>query len=147
MAKKKRERYGKKSKVEVEIGDKMADGTIFAGELADGKALYALPEDSPGPITLEAAKKIARNMKSKKADDLSEWHVPDMEELNTLFNNQNEKSLSGSFNGNTYWTSSMDQSGNLARSFSFNTSKGMSDMVSKHNKNSVRLVRTGPFPL
>jgi hypothetical protein len=69
-----------------QIGDKMPDGTIFAGISPDTKKpMYATPADAPLAMRFNEACEYARNLVAYGHKD---WHVPTRAELNVLFNNR-----------------------------------------------------------
>ena len=69
-----------------EPGDRMPDGTIYAGVSPDtGKAMYAMPEDAYLSMTFNKAQKYAAKLDAHGHQD---WHVPTKAELNVLFNNR-----------------------------------------------------------
>jgi hypothetical protein len=91
-------------------GDKMPDGTIFAGISPDtGKAMYALPADASLTMTFNSAKEYAQGLNMQKAHGRDDWHVPTKNELNVLFNNRaaiGGFNVSGSYPAGWYWSSS-----------------------------------------
>lgn len=71
------------------IGDKMPDGTVYAGISPEtGKAMYATPADAPLTMKFNAAKDYAQGLNAQKAHGHEDWHVPTKNELNVLFNNR-----------------------------------------------------------
>ena len=90
-----------------QIGDKMPDGTVYAGVSPDsGKALYAMPADAPLSVTFNGAQKYAETLDAHGHQD---WRVPTKNELNLLFNNLAAVGgfrVSGSYPGGWYWSSS-----------------------------------------
>jgi hypothetical protein len=101
----------------LEIGDKMADGMIFAGISPNtGKALYTLPADESGLMTWQEAMDQAKNNDADK-----NLRVPTFGELSLLFNN---RAAIGAFNESAstpaggYW-SSEDLTPHLARHLKF----------------------------
>jgi uncharacterized protein DUF1566 len=85
-----------------EIGDKMPDGTIYAGVSPDtGKAMYATPADAPLTSTFNQALGHAARLAAHGHDD---WRVPTRGELNVLFSN---RAAIGGFNERAarYWSS------------------------------------------
>jgi hypothetical protein len=94
-------------KAPLKPGDKMADGTIYAGASPDTREpMYAMPAEAPGIYDHDVAKKYARKV---AAHGHSDWRVPTKNELNALFNNRaaiggfNE---TGSYPAGWYWSSS-----------------------------------------
>ena len=88
-----------------EIGDKMADGTIYAGVSPDtGKNMYAMPADAPQGMTLKRAKDYAAKLDAHGHKD---WRVPSKAELEVLFDNRlaiGGFNLSGSEWPGLYWS-------------------------------------------
>jgi hypothetical protein len=67
-------------------GDKMPDGTVFAGISPDtNKPMYASPADASLTMTFNDARKYAAQLDAHGNKD---WRVPTMAELNVLFNNR-----------------------------------------------------------
>ena len=68
------------------IGDKMPDGTIFAGISPDtNKPMYASPDDATLTMTFNDAQKNAAKLYVHGHQD---WRLPTKAELNVLFNNR-----------------------------------------------------------
>ncbi|MCE9507179.1 MAG: DUF1566 domain-containing protein [Alphaproteobacteria bacterium] len=118
-----------------EIGDKKADGTIFAGFVPDAdKGFFAMPEDAGKTVAamleeytemydlegntgltmdFNKAAKTAEILNKLCAYGHSDWRLPTKEELDVLHKNQDQGFLKGTFNKvsdpswNTslYWTS------------------------------------------
>lgn len=91
-------------------GDKMDDGTIFAGVSPDtGKPMYAMAAAAPLTYTFNEAQKYAQGMNAQKPHGHDDWHVPTKGELNVLFNNRaaiGGFDVSGSNPSGWYWSSS-----------------------------------------
>ena len=90
-----------------EIGDKMPDGTIFAGISPDtGKPMYATPEDAPLRMEWQKAMNYAASLDAHGHED---WRLPSRAELNVLFNNQAAiggfKTLEAGRRTSLYWSS------------------------------------------
>jgi hypothetical protein len=78
---------------EPKIGDRMADGTIYAGiSPRTNKPMYAMPADAPLTMTFNEATKYAANLDAYGHRD---WRVPSKTELNELFKN---RTVIGGFN-------------------------------------------------
>jgi hypothetical protein len=108
-----------KSEAAPEIGDKVYDGTVFAGTSPDtGKAMYATPADAKLTYTFNRAKDYAATLDANGHQD---WRVPTKNELNVLFQNRaaiggfNE---TGSYPAGWYWSSSPLDNGGWAQRFS-----------------------------
>lgn len=72
------------------IGDKMKDGTIYAGVSPDTKKpMYAAPEDVRRLASFNSAKKIC---------DKKGFRLPTKDELNVLWQNRDKGALKGTFN-------------------------------------------------
>src|ERR1700675_2869678 len=85
-----------KARAGPEIGDEMADGTIYAGISPDThKPMCATPQDAPGTFTFNEAAKFAKNL---DANGYKDWHPPTKGELNVLYENRNKGKLAGTFN-------------------------------------------------
>jgi hypothetical protein len=88
-----------------QIGDKMADGTIYAGVSPDtGKAMYATPQDAPGTYTFNQAAQYVGNLDAHGHHD---FRAPSKSELNVLFNNRaaiGGFNVTGSNPAGWYWS-------------------------------------------
>jgi hypothetical protein len=97
------------AKTEPKPGDRMADGTVYAGVSQDtGKAMYATPADAPLTYTFNQAQKYAAKLDAHGHQD---WRVPTKGELNVLFQNRaaiGGFDISGSNPAGWYWSSSQD---------------------------------------
>ena len=98
------------TKENVQVGDQMVDGTIYAGISPDTrKPMYTTPRDSPGTYTLNEAAKHAKTLDAHGHHD---FHAPSKGELNVLWENRNKGKLAGTFNetgsdpAGWYWSSS-----------------------------------------
>jgi hypothetical protein len=91
---------------EQKIGDRMADGTIYAGISPDtNQPMFAASVDAPLEITFNQAAKYARNLEVCGQKD---FRVPSKAELDVLFRNREHGALKGTFDltGSEYWSSS-----------------------------------------
>jgi hypothetical protein len=71
---------------EPKIGDKMPDGTVFAGISPDThKPMYTTPAPAPLTMTFNEAEKYATKLDAHGHQD---WRLPTKAELNLLFNNR-----------------------------------------------------------
>jgi hypothetical protein len=91
------------------VGDKMPDGTIYAGISPDtNKPMYTTWADAPLARSFNSAKDYARTLNRQYAHDHDDWRVPTKNELNVLFNN---RAAIGGFNESgcdsdgRYWSS------------------------------------------
>ncbi|MFA5911064.1 MAG: DUF1566 domain-containing protein [Vicinamibacterales bacterium] len=100
-------------------GQKMADGSVFAGMTADGKQqIYAMPNDLDVCMTFNDAAKAVKKLNNNKSLGHDDWHIPNKENLLVLQKNQNEGALKGTFNTSNkgsgsgfpywYWSSTED---------------------------------------
>jgi hypothetical protein len=94
------------AKAEPKPGDRMADGTVYAGISPDtGKAMYATPKDAPLTMKWKAAMEYAAKLDAHGHKD---WHAPTKGELNVLYNNRatiGGFDESGSIPAGWYWSS------------------------------------------
>lgn len=149
---------------ELKPGDKMPDGTVYAGISPDTKQpMYAMPADegtthvfcagiSPDDgkpmlamgtstavtFTFNEARKVAMGDATLKAYGHDDWRLPTKNELNVLFNN---RAAIGGFDtgGSEYWASSQIAEW-YARCQCF--SNGLQGGNYIDNRSLVRLVRT-----
>jgi hypothetical protein len=88
-------------------GDKMPDGTVFAGISPDtNKRMYATPADASLAMKFNEAQEYATKLDAHGHKD---WRVPTKAELNVLFNNRaaiGGFDVSGRFNAGWYWSAS-----------------------------------------
>jgi hypothetical protein len=128
------------TKAESKPGDRMPDGTIYAGISPDtGKAMYATQTDAPLTYTFNQAQKYAEKL---DANGHMDWRVPTKSELNVLYNNRaaiGEFDVSGSNPAGWYWSSSQDILSLNAWDQRF--SDGNQDYYVKLNASSLRCVR------
>jgi hypothetical protein len=85
------------------VGDKMPDGTVFAGISPDtGSLMYAMPADEPLNMKWKRAVQFANNLDVFGHKD---WRVPTKKELDVLFSN---RAAIGGFDDDpsSYWSSS-----------------------------------------
>jgi hypothetical protein len=111
-----------KGKTAPEIGDEMADGTIYAGISPDThKPMYARPKDESGTYTFNEAAKHAKNLEAHGHHD---FRAPSKGELNVLWENRNKGKLAGTFNetgsyhAGWYWSSTPGSNSAWAQRFS-----------------------------
>jgi len=124
------------------VGDRMADGTVYAGTSPDtGKAMYATQTDAPLTMKWKEAMEHAAKLDAHGHQD---WHVPTKGELNVLRENWNEGALKGTFNvtgsdpAGWYWSSS--QRGSIT-AWNQRFSDGYQDNSFKNTDSSLRCVR------
>ena len=128
-----------KAKAAPQVGDKMPDGSVYAGISPDtGKAMYATPADAPLTYTFNAAQKYAAKLDVHGRQD---WRVPTKGELNVLFQNRaaiGGFDISGSFPAGWYGSSSQGLNyGAWDQRFSDGHQYGLN----KHFDSSLRCVR------
>jgi hypothetical protein len=127
------------------IGDKMDDGTIFAGISPETKRpMFVLPHDASLTMTFNEAQKYARQLDVCGHQD---WRLPTVSELNVLYQNKGKGFLKGTFN----------ESGNDREGWYFASPKflgyndelheqrfsdGSRDWILRSINSSVRFVRT-----
>jgi len=80
------------------IGDKLPDGTVFAGLAPDGKQIFAMPTDLDVTVTFNEAAKQVKRLNAAKALGHDDWVIPTREQLRVLQQNQDMGALSGTFN-------------------------------------------------
>jgi hypothetical protein len=134
---------------QMQIGDKMADGSIYAGMSPETyKPMYVMPEDAFLAIDFNQAAKYAEKLNAQNALSHNDWRVPTKEELNLLYKNKNKGSLKGTFNetgspsDGWYWSATdatFRGTGALASSQRFKD--GFDYGMSMDQKASVRCVR------
>jgi hypothetical protein len=100
-------------------GQKMADGSVFAGLTADGKQqIYAMPTDLDVTMTFNDTAKCVRQLNADKALGHDDWQIPVVENVRVLQMNRNEGALKGTFktassSGSVYpglyWSSTPDR--------------------------------------
>jgi Protein of unknown function (DUF1566) len=77
-------------------GDKMPDGSVYAGVSPDsGEAMYVTPADAPLLMTFDKAAKYAAGLDAYGHKD---WRLPTEAELLEIYKNRNEGALNGTFN-------------------------------------------------
>jgi Protein of unknown function (DUF1566) len=122
-------------------GDKMSDGTIFAGTSPEThKPMYTTPEDAPLTYTFNHAQKYAAKLDAHGHHD---WRVPTKGELKVMFQNRaaiGGFNVTGAFPAGWYWSSTEHfNHDSLAWGQRFNG--GEQDSYRKNSDSSLRLVR------
>jgi len=124
---------------EPKVGDKMLDGTVFAGISPDtNKPIYATPVDARLTMTFNEAKEYAAKLDVHGHKD---WHVPTKAELNVLFNNRaaiGGFDVTGSYPAGWYWSASPTTTWSA---WGQRFSDGSQDYHGKGNPSAVRYVR------
>ena len=83
----------------LEAGDRMQDGSIFAGiSPYTGKPMFAMPADANLTMTFNEAAQYAKDLNGAKTLGHDDWRVPTRAELNVLFLNREKGALKGTFN-------------------------------------------------
>ena len=124
---------------ELEIGEVMPDGTVYAGVSPEsGKAMFTTAADAPETCSFNEAQDYAARL---DAHGYRDWRVPTKDELNVLFANRaaiGGFEESGSDPVGWYWSSSPHSRRNAwAQRFS----DGYQDTSLKHYYTSLRCVR------
>ena len=87
------------------VGDRMPDGTIYAGDSPDtGKPMYTTTADALQPMEWREARNYAKKL---DAHGYKDWRLPTKGELNVLFNNRaaiGRFNVSNSFPVGWYWS-------------------------------------------
>jgi hypothetical protein len=124
---------------EPKIGDKMPDGTVYAGISPDtNKPMYATPADAP--LTMKLFNKATEYAAQLDAHGHRDWHLPTKNELNALFNNRaaiGGFDVSGSDPAGWYWSTSPYGWSAWGQRFS----DGSQYLYSMDDRSSVRPVR------
>lgn len=133
----------------LEVGDKMEDGTIFAGVSPDtGANMFVTPQDAPGTLQWKAAMNYAADL---DANGHKDWKLPTKAELDVLYQNRDKGALkstfdeSGSSIAGWYWSSTAhgyDSGWASMQRFS----DGNRNWGEKGYEASVRPVRSEPRP-
>ncbi len=128
-----------RSPAEPKIGDKMLDGTIFAGISPEtNKPMYATPADALLTMEFNHATDYAAKLDAHGHRD---WRVPTKNELNILFNNRaaiGGFNVSGSNPAGWYWSATPYY---LWYAWCQRFSDGLQHDTNKANRSSVRCVR------
>ncbi len=125
------------------VGQKMEDGTIYAGKSpVTGKAMYAAPADAPAGMSFNKAAKYAKKLEIGGNKD---FRVPAKEELKMLYKNRAKGAFKGTFKtedeekAGWYWTSNSSSLPFMASSRRFYS--GLPFPTFKLSRTSVRCVR------
>ncbi len=126
-------------KIESKPGERMEDGTVYAGISPDtNRPMYATAGDAPLTMTFSEAQKYAEKL---DAHGYQDWRLPTTAELNVLFNNRaaiGGFDRSGSEPAGWYWsTSPFHEWDAWGQRFS----DGNQDNYGKGYRSSVRCVR------
>lgn len=130
----------------MEVGDKMEDGTIFAGVSPDtGHNMFVTPKDASGVLKWKAAMKCAARL---DANGHKDWRLPTQGELGVLFENRAKIGgfdETGSNPSGWYW-SSAENPDNPDNAWMELFSVGNRGWGWKYGYASVRPVRSEPRP-
>lgn len=86
------------------VGDKMPDGTVFAGvSPSTGRPLYVLPADAPLKMKFKDA--VAYAAQASDGNGRKGFRLPTRNELYLLYQNRDKGALKGSFAEACYWSS------------------------------------------
>jgi hypothetical protein len=97
----------------LEVGDRMQDGSIFAGLSPDtGNQMFAMPADAGILMTFNEAAKYAKDLNVAKTLSHDDWRLPTKAELDVLFQNREKGALKGTFRltqfpHNSYWSGTL----------------------------------------
>src|SRR5262249_56590304 len=81
---------------ELKPGDRMQDGTIYAGLSPDtGKEMYTTPADATGTMKWKKAMDYAAGLDAHGRRD---WRVPTKAEVNVLYETRDKGALKGTLN-------------------------------------------------
>lgn len=84
---------------DLEIGTRMADGSIYAGLTNDGRSqIFALPTDLHATKFFNEAAKAVQRLNNLKCHGHDDWQIPSLDVLAVLQTNVNEGNLKGTFN-------------------------------------------------
>jgi hypothetical protein len=125
-------------------GDKMPDGTVFAGISPDtNEPMYATPADASLTMKFNQATDYAAKLNTNKYLGHDDWRVPTKNELNVLFNNRaaiGGFNVSGSLPAGWYWSAKSYTWTAWCQRFS-DGRQGYNLFGGKVNHSAVRLVR------
>jgi len=126
-----------------EIGSKMPDGTIYIGDSPRTHLpIYAAPADAPTSMAFGKAEKYAKELHVGNKHD---FHLPDKEELQLLFENKEKGALKGTLNVTGSDTAGWYLSstpGNNTYAYGVRFSDGAQGFAfGEHHHSSVRCVR------
>jgi hypothetical protein len=115
---------------EPEIGEKMKDGTVFAGISPEsGEKMFTTPRSSSLTMSFNEAAEYAVQLNKEKYLGHDDWRVPTKAELRVLFEHQYKGELKGTFNllggpeegtSGLYWSSTPGSSRINAECIRFN---------------------------
>jgi hypothetical protein len=128
---------------ELTLGDKMEDGTIFAGISPDTKRpMYVAAEDAGLTMSFNQAKEYAVKLGAHGHKD---WRLPSKAELDMIYRNCEKGALKGTFNqavsknfAGWYWSSTLHD---LLDVWEQRFSDGVQDSHYRVSNSSVRCVR------
>ena len=93
----------------VKIGDEAQGGIVFYVDESGSHGLACQKEDFEKMVSFSGAKKACEN---STADGKSDWRLPDMDELNVLYENLRKSGLTH-FHNQWYWSSKVENEHNM----------------------------------
>jgi len=128
------------SPAKLEVGQKMPDGTIYAGVSPDeGLPMFATAQGHFRRIDFWEAERYAKTLNAHGHGD---YRVPTIDELDVLYENRNKGALKDTFKTSAYWSSSEPYTSTSGAWYqSFNT--GAQGFNFKYIGIYVRCVRSG----
>lgn len=87
------------AKETLELGQKMQDGSIYAGRTVSGfiQQIFAMPTDLSATMTFNEAAEAVEKLNAENALGHNDWQIPSLDSLRILQKNQNEGYLKGTF--------------------------------------------------
>jgi hypothetical protein len=140
---------------DIQIGDKMPDGSIYAGvSPGTDKPMYVTAKDAGLMMEFGQAAGYASKLAMHGHQD---WCVPTIAELTVLFRNREKGALKGTFNSAAskagfYWSSTPTDDGDCTAWGQRFVGRGFNDKTENHSfadfddTASVRCVRYGDKP-
>ncbi len=81
-----------------EIGDRMQDGSVYAGLTEDGtQKIFAMPKDLGVTLTFVDAARAVKKLNADEALGHDDWQIGSLDMMRVLQKNQNTSGLKGSF--------------------------------------------------
>ena len=90
----------------VKIGEKMLDGSIYAGLTDDGKhQIFAMPADLDAMTSFNKAAQTIEQLNAEKTLGHDDWRIPTRKQLRVLSRNRDKGALKDTFcTGGNIWT-------------------------------------------
>ncbi|MCE9508274.1 MAG: DUF1566 domain-containing protein [Alphaproteobacteria bacterium] len=134
------EQFGTAGNTELNVGDKMADGSIFAGISPETKRpMFVLPKDESLTMSFNEAQKYSRTV---DAGGHKDWRLPTPSELNVFYQNKDKGFLKGTFNDNAWYLASPQFHGYNDEPHEQRFSDGLRDWNLMGGYSSIRFVRS-----